>query len=40
MSPSDVPIGGTLQAVKQLEEYLGIDLCTSSAEGYSKGPKL
>lgn len=37
MSTSDVPIGGTLQAVKQLGEYLGIDLCADITKGYSGG---
>ena len=36
----DVPIDGTLKAVKQLEEYLGIDLCTDITEGYSGRTKL
>jgi len=39
MTTIHVPIGGTLQAVKQLEEYLGIDLCTDIT-GYSARTKL
>ncbi|KAG9318280.1 HAD-like protein [Chiua virens] len=35
------PIGGTLETVKQLEGYLGIDLGSiATAEGHSKGVKL
>jgi len=40
MTTIHVPIGGTLQAVKQLEEYLGIDLTTDIIEGYSERTKL
>jgi len=35
-----VPIGGTLQAVKQLENYLGIDLSIGITKGYLEGTKL
>ncbi|KAG6379106.1 HAD-like protein [Boletus reticuloceps] len=40
MTTIHVPNGGTLQAVKQLEEYLGIDLCTDITEGYRERTKL
>ncbi|KAF8840979.1 HAD-like protein [Paxillus ammoniavirescens] len=35
-----VPIGSTPQAVKQLEQMLGIDLCSSVAEEHINGAKL
>ncbi|KAH0830411.1 HAD-like protein [Lanmaoa asiatica] len=40
MATIHVPIGGTLQAVKQLGEYLRIDLCADITEGYSERAKL
>jgi len=40
MTTIHVPIDGTLQAVKQLGEYLGIDLCTDTTAGYRERTKL
>jgi hypothetical protein len=40
MTTIHVPIDGTLKAVKQLQEYLGIDLCVDITEGNLERTKL